>query len=299
MYKGLNKGSILSTNLFITKKGLKLSTKFSRNISKYGCTALFTGEPSGLFVVDIDKVKRQGEKFPYKFLKKHGNELKKTLTQKTASGMTHHLFHLPDNPKCKNTTIKVNSETVDFMSNDSVIFAEPCCLKGKCYKWKGGFDLSKVKPMSASLQEDVCKDEPTPWIYRDKYSIKKKKENEKLWTFLTSNISETGIECKVKSVHDGDTFKCTMQILGKPHTYKCRVNDIDTPEVYPAVKHPTKEAHKSTKLLKKLILNKKVNIKILNIDAYGRLLVEVTKGYKNINEEMIKAGYYKKFVRLC
>ena len=171
IYKGLNNKSLLSTDIIITKKGKKDTYLFSRDESKYRCPVLMTGESSGLVVVDIDK--KEGQ-VPNNFLKKHGNELGKTLTQNTASGMTHHIFHLPDNPKCKNTTIRVNSETVDFLSNNSVIFVEPCCVKEKCYKWKGGFDLSKIKPMSVSLQEDVCKDEPTPWIYNDRYSKKKK-----------------------------------------------------------------------------------------------------------------------------
>ena len=98
----------------------------------------------------------------------------------------------------------------------------------------------------------------------------------------------------IKSCYDGDT--CTT-IDGE----KIRLACIDTPELKgeKAIPIPAKEARD---FLNKLVSNKKVSIRRITYDKYGRTVGELIKNDINIQELLVKKGYgkiYKKYAHQC
>ena len=98
----------------------------------------------------------------------------------------------------------------------------------------------------------------------------------------------------IKHCYDGDT--CTA-IDGE----KIRLACIDTPEIKGknANKIPAEEARD---FLNQLIANKKVSIKRITKDRYGRTVAEIYKDGTNIQELIFKKGYgkiYKRYSYQC
>ena len=98
----------------------------------------------------------------------------------------------------------------------------------------------------------------------------------------------------IKSCYDGDT--CTG-IDGE----KIRLACIDTPELKGknANKIPAEEARD---FLNQLVANKKVSIKRITKDRYGRTVAEIYKNGTNIQELIVKKGYgkiYKRYSYQC
>ena len=98
----------------------------------------------------------------------------------------------------------------------------------------------------------------------------------------------------IKSCYDGDT--CTA-VTGE----KIRLACIDTPELKGknANKIPAEEARD---FLNQLVANKKVSIKRITKDRYGRTVAEIYKDGTNIQELIVKNGYgkiYKKYSYQC
>ena len=98
----------------------------------------------------------------------------------------------------------------------------------------------------------------------------------------------------IKSCYDGDT--CTA-VDGE----KIRLACIDTPEINGknANKIPAEEARD---FLNQLVANKKVSIKRITKDRYGRTVAEIYKDGTNIQELIVKKGYgqiYKKYSYQC
>ena len=98
----------------------------------------------------------------------------------------------------------------------------------------------------------------------------------------------------IKSCYDGDT--CTA-VDGE----KIRLACIDTPEINGknANKIPAEEARD---FLNQLVANKKVSIKRITKDRYGRTVAEIYKDGTNIQELRVKKGYgkiYKRYSYQC
>ena len=98
----------------------------------------------------------------------------------------------------------------------------------------------------------------------------------------------------IKSCYDGDT--CTA-IDGE----KIRLACIDTPELKGknANKIPAEEARD---FLNQLVANKKVSIKRITKDRYGRTVAEIYKDGTNIQELIVNKGYgkiYKRYSYQC
>ena len=94
--------------------------------------------------------------------------------------------------------------------------------------------------------------------------------------------------------YDGDT--CTT-LNGE----KIRLACIDTPELkgWKADPIPAKEARD---FVNKLVANKKVSIKRITKDKYGRTVGELFKNGVNIQELIVEKGYgkiYKKYAYQC
>ena len=93
---------------------------------------------------------------------------------------------------------------------------------------------------------------------------------------------------KVTRVSDGDTIK----VRGSSGEMTIRLVGIDAPETSHKKREPSQPfSQQSTKYLAGLALNKTVEIKEYGHDRYGRVLAVVTLGGKNINLEMVKAGF--------
>lgn len=99
-------------------------------------------------------------------------------------------------------------------------------------------------------------------------------------TFIISLFSY-GISGKVTKVSDGDSFFLKS---GKK-SYRIRMYGVDAPELH------QKYGEFSKKALEDMILNKNVNIKVINEDKYGRKVGKVFVGNKEVNLELLKNGY--------
>ena len=98
----------------------------------------------------------------------------------------------------------------------------------------------------------------------------------------------------IKSCYDGDT--CTT-IDGE----KIRLACIDTPELKGEKASPI-TAIEARDFLNKLVSNKKVSIRRITNDRYGRTVGELIKNDINIQELLVKKGYgkiYKKYAYQC
>jgi micrococcal nuclease len=100
-----------------------------------------------------------------------------------------------------------------------------------------------------------------------------------------------GQEVRVVSVTDGDTVKVLTldnQII------KVRLAEIDTPER----KQPYgKEAKKA---LSALVFGKKVDLRPVTIDRYGRTVGHLFVGSLNVNKQMVRKGHawvYKRYMK--
>ena len=92
----------------------------------------------------------------------------------------------------------------------------------------------------------------------------------------------------VSRVTDGDTIQVRDGRAGKT----IRLVGIDAPELSHKKREPSQPyAQAATKHLAGLVLNKMVEIKEHGQDRYGRTLAVVLLGGKNVNLEMVKAGY--------
>jgi len=101
-------------------------------------------------------------------------------------------------------------------------------------------------------------------------------------------VSAPGAEYKVSRVVDGDTIK----VRGASGEMTIRLSGIDAPEE-PRKKREAGQpfSQQATKHLAGLVLNKNVEIKEYGHDRHGRILGVVSLDGKDINLEMVKAGY--------
>ena len=108
-----------------------------------------------------------------------------------------------------------------------------------------------------------------------------------LLSLLSVNSSYAGT-LKVSRVTDGDT----IQVRDGTAEKTIRLVGIDAPELSHKKREPSQTyAQAATKYLAGLVLNKTVEIKEYGHDRYGRTLAVVLLGGKNVNLEMVKAGY--------
>ena len=105
---------------------------------------------------------------------------------------------------------------------------------------------------------------------------------------LSLALPALGGEHKVSRVVDGDTIK-VRSISGET---TIRLVGIDAPEVSHKKREPGQPfSQQATKYLAGLVLNKTVDIKEYGHDRYGRILGVVSLGGRNINLEMVEAGF--------
>ena len=90
---------------------------------------------------------------------------------------------------------------------------------------------------------------------------------------------------KIKNCYDGDT--CTTESCEK-----IRLACIDAPEIRGKNADPLK-AKASRKFINNLLSNKKVTIKRIDTDRYGRTVAEIFIEGTNIQKLMVKNGFAK------
>ena len=98
----------------------------------------------------------------------------------------------------------------------------------------------------------------------------------------------------IKSCYDGDT--CST-IAGE----KIRLACIDTPEIKGNKTNPI-AANESKYFLNNLVANKKVSIRRITYDRYGRTVGELFSNGINIQELIVEKGYgkiYKRYADQC
>ena len=100
----------------------------------------------------------------------------------------------------------------------------------------------------------------------------------------------------VIKVYDGDTITIASVINGMKNSplyrFSVRLNGIDTPELKGGKNEQEKQcAILARDWLSGKILNKKVELRNVQTEKYGRLLAEVWFNNKNMNEEMIKKRF--------
>ncbi len=106
--------------------------------------------------------------------------------------------------------------------------------------------------------------------------------------FLSFALPVSAGQFKVTRVYDGDTLKAS----GHDIEIKVRLVGIDTPETKKRKNKPGQPfGQKAKKFLARMVLNKQVFIKGYGTGPYNRILAVVYVGKKNVNLELIKAGY--------
>jgi micrococcal nuclease len=98
---------------------------------------------------------------------------------------------------------------------------------------------------------------------------------------LSAFSTDTVVEAKVVSVHDGDT----VTVLDTERvSYKIRLAEIDAPE------SGQPYGQKSKQVLSELVFNQRVKVTSPSKDRYGRLIGYISLDGKDINEEMLQRG---------
>src|SRR5690606_33904171 len=99
--------------------------------------------------------------------------------------------------------------------------------------------------------------------------------------------------CRGTAVSDGDTLTCDRVNIRRSET-KLRFAFVDAPESSQAY------GKESQRLVKSMVNNKMVRVKITDIDRYGRCVGVVYRYRKNINEEIVKRGaawVYEEYIK--
>jgi micrococcal nuclease len=116
-------------------------------------------------------------------------------------------------------------------------------------------------------------------------------------------LSLNGLECdaKITSCYDGDTVHAIIPLHGTMYKWKCRLSNIDTPEIKSRDENEKRNAILARNKLSEMILNKVVRVKCGVFEKYGRLLIEIYIPLDNdsdeicVNEWMISNGYAHRY----
>ena len=98
----------------------------------------------------------------------------------------------------------------------------------------------------------------------------------------------------IASCYDGDTCTTTT---GE----RVRLACIDTPELVGMRAEPV-PAKAARDFLRNLVVGKKVRIRRITEDRYGRTVAELFVGERNVQREMVAAGHaevYQRYVHQC
>ena len=114
---------------------------------------------------------------------------------------------------------------------------------------------------------------------------------------LSENIKEMPVyiprleHVPVINVYDGDTITVAVKIEQRYYKYKVRLAGIDTPELRTNNENEKRKAIAARDYLKMLILHKKVCVRNVFYEKYGRLCGTIYIKNKDINRSMVEAGH--------
>lgn len=114
----------------------------------------------------------------------------------------------------------------------------------------------------------------------------------KICTILFTILSITSAyaeQCKVTHVSDGDT----VNAMCNDRKIKIRLYGIDTPEKKQSF------GEEATQYTQKAVLNKIVDVQVIDTDRYGRSVAVVKQGNINLNEMLVRNGFAWTYVRYC
>ena len=103
---------------------------------------------------------------------------------------------------------------------------------------------------------------------------------------------------RVIKVYDGDTITIAAKLpFDNSPLYRLsvRLNGIDTPEIKGKTEDEKTAAKQVKDALSNLILNKRVSIKNIQTEKYGRILADVYIGELHINQWLITEKYAVKY----
>lgn len=112
--------------------------------------------------------------------------------------------------------------------------------------------------------------------------------------FPNAVLGQTSEKVVITSCYDGDT--CTSS-TGE----KIRLACIDTPELRGKRADPV-PAKEARDYLRELVVGRKVTIRRITTDRYGRTVAELFNNRGNVNQLMVKSGQafaYRKYLRQC
>lgn len=105
---------------------------------------------------------------------------------------------------------------------------------------------------------------------------------------------------KVVNVYDGDTVTLAAFHTNakNPHLFRCRLARIDAPEMTKQTGRTKRDRLREKELaivsrdaLRKLIDNEIVDVKVLKLEKYGRVLAELYYKKMNISDWMVEHDY--------
>ena len=96
-------------------------------------------------------------------------------------------------------------------------------------------------------------------------------------------------QCHVNKVSDGDTIKVTCN----GRKVKVRLYGVDTPE------KKQRYGMEATQYTEQAVLNKTVDIQVIDTDRYSRSVAVVKQGGFNLNEMLVRTGHAWVYDRYC
>jgi micrococcal nuclease len=143
----------------------------------------------------------------------------------------------------------------------------------------------------------VVKKVPKPRAKKEKKVVEESASQQVLWEHTTEFVFpvESG---EVIKVYDGDTITIAAKLPYESsplYRIHVRLNGIDTPEIKgksPEEKELSKEARDS---LSNLLLHKKVQLKNVSSEKYGRLLADVHLDELHVNQWLVDQRYAVKY----
>lgn len=108
-----------------------------------------------------------------------------------------------------------------------------------------------------------------------------------LTTFLATPVLAE--KCTVYKVSDGDTVKVNCN----GRKVKIRLYGVDTPE------KKQRYGMEATQYTSQAVLNKIVDIRVIDVDRYGRSVAIVEQGGFNLNENLVRNGFAWVYNRYC
>lgn len=108
--------------------------------------------------------------------------------------------------------------------------------------------------------------------------------------FCGESFAAPEAECRVVKVADGDTITC---LDDANRQVKIRLYGIDAPEKKQAF------GQRSRQELAKMVAGKVIKYEQMGKDRYGRTVGLIRQGSKNVNAEMVRAGYAWVYPQYC